>query len=166
MDFVPKTYIFLSLRKLFIIRLTDFATFEYYIITKKVIEIGGYVEILYSDAKVERICNDGRAALKFFGGDKSLVESLFARMQMLRFVPTLEDIISAGNKMRFHNLHNQGKRRFEGLYAIDVKTIKQPWRIIIQPLDDNKEPLKEHNIDVVAEFVRIIEIEEISKHYE
>lgn len=85
---------------------------------------------------------------------------------MLRFVPTLEDIISAGNKMRFHNLHNQGKRRFEGLYAIDVKTIKQPWRIIIQPLDDNKEPLKEHNIDVVAEFVRIIEIEEISKHYE
>lgn len=146
--------------------LTDIIAYEYNVITKMVIEIGGCVEILYSDVRVERICNDGKTALKFFGGDKSLVESLFSRMQMLRFVPTLEDIISTGNKMRFHNLHDQGRRRLEGLYAIDVKTIKQPWRLIIQPLDDDKEPLEGHNIDVVAKYVRIIEIEEISKHYE
>lgn len=147
--------------------MTEDVSHFYIMITILVIVIReDIVEIVYSNARVEAVCNDIKTAQKFFGGDRSLVTSLFGRIQTLRSVPTLADIISAGNNMRFHNLHNQGARRLEGYYAIDVKTVKQPWRIIIQPLDDNKESFPECRIDTIAKCVRIIEIEEISKHYE
>ena len=41
-----------------------------------------------------------------------------------------------------------------------------PWRIIIQPLDENEEPYDPCNIDEISELVRIVEIAEVSKHYE
>ncbi len=54
----------------------------------------------------------------------------------------------------------------EGYFAIDVKTIKEPWRIILQPLDENKVPYDPCNIDEIAGYVKIVEIREVSKHYE
>lgn len=69
--------------------------------------------------------------------------------------------------MRFHKLNNKGKRKnLEGYFAIDVKTIKDKWRIIIEPLDENENPYKQCNIDEIAKYVRIIKIEEVSNHYE
>ena len=38
--------------------------------------------------------------------------------------------------------------------------------IIIQPLDANKAPFNPCYIDQIAEYVRIVEIMEVSKHYE
>lgn len=40
------------------------------------------------------------------------------------------------------------------------------WRIILQPLNDNEEPYDSCNIDEIARFVRIVEITEVSRHYE
>lgn len=36
----------------------------------------------------------------------------------------------------------------------------------MQPLDDNKEPFIPCEIDVISKVARIIEIREVSKHYE
>lgn len=38
--------------------------------------------------------------------------------------------------------------------------------IIVQPLDENKEPFIPCNIDEISNCVRIVEIMEVSKHYE
>ena len=49
---------------------------------------------------------------------------------------------------------------------MDVKTSREPWRIILQPLDHEGLPFVHCNIDEIAMIVRIVEIEEVSKHYE
>ncbi len=54
----------------------------------------------------------------------------------------------------------------EGMFAIDVKTRKDKWRIILQPLDDNEEIFDPCHIDEIASTVRIVEIREVSAHYE
>ena len=54
----------------------------------------------------------------------------------------------------------------EGYFAIDVKSRKEPWRIILEPLDENKNPFVPCNIDEIAATVRIVGIVEVSKHYE
>ena len=64
--------------------------------------------------------------------------------------------------LRFHSL----KGNLDGFFAIDVKTKKEPWRIILQPLDENEKPYSPCNIDEISGKVRIVEIREVSKHYE
>lgn len=44
--------------------------------------------------------------------------------------------------------------------------IKEPWRIILQPLDMDGNPFAPCNIDEVSGIVRIVGIREVSKHYE
>lgn len=44
--------------------------------------------------------------------------------------------------------------------------IREPWRIILQPLNRDKQPYDPCNIDEIAEYVRIVEITEVSRHYE
>ena len=68
--------------------------------------------------------------------------------------------------LRFHKLENYGKSRLKGFFAIDVKTIKEPWRIIVQPLDEDKQVFDPCDIDKIASIVRIVSVKEISKHYE
>ena len=67
---------------------------------------------------------------------------------------------------RFHDLVNKKGRKLEGYFAIDVTPIREPWRIILQPLDENKQPYSPCNIDEIAGYVKIVEIAEVSKHYE
>lgn len=62
----------------------------------------------------------------------------------------------------FHKLNGN----MDGFFAIDVKTRRDPWRIIIQPLDENEEPYDPCNIDEIAGVVRIVEVKEVSNHYE
>ena len=52
------------------------------------------------------------------------------------------------------------------IFSIDVKSIADPWRIILQPLDNDKQPFDPCNIDEIAQTVKIIGIIEVSKHYE
>lgn len=63
---------------------------------------------------------------------------------------------------RFHNL----KGKLKGYFAIDVKTIRDKWRIILQPLDDEEKAFDPCDIDKIAAVVRIVEIREVSAHYE
>lgn len=124
------------------------------------------MRVIYKDAKVEEICNDLKKATKFFGGQKELAVSLLSRINALNQAENIKDII-VQKQMRFHKLINKGKgKNFDGFFAIDVKTIREKWRIILEPLDEKEQPFVPCNIDEIAMNVRIIEIKEVSEHYE
>lgn len=119
------------------------------------------MKIKYANERVEQQCTSVKAATKLFGGNKSLVISLFARINAIQSADVIKDII-ATPQFRFHNLHG----KMEGLFAIDVKTKRDKWRIILCPLDENEEEFKPCHIDEIAETVKIVEIAEVSPHYE
>ena len=56
--------------------------------------------------------------------------------------------------MRFHKLLNKGKgKNYDGYFAIDVRTSRDQWRIIIEPLNEEKKPFVPCNIDEIAKYV-------------
>lgn len=97
--------------------------------------------------------------------DKVLGRSLLARINALKQAETIKDIIVQPT-YHFHNLENKKGRNLEGYFAIDVKSRKEQWRIILQPLDKDKKIYIPCNIDEIAGIVKIVEIMEVTKHYE
>lgn len=108
------------------------------------------VQLLYNNSKVQKQCTDLKTAKKLFGGNAALATSLL-----------IKDIVMMPT-FHFHKLSGN----MDGFFAIDVKTRRDPWRIIIQPLDENEEPYDPCNIDEIAGVVRIVEVKEVSNHYE
>ena len=106
-----------------------------------------------------------KAAKKLFGGDTVLATSLLARINALEKAETIKDIIVQPT-FHFHNLGNKHGRDLDGFFAIDVKSRREQWRIILQPLDENKNPFNPCYIDQISLYVKIVEITEVSKHYE
>ncbi|WP_022763549.1 hypothetical protein [Butyrivibrio sp. AD3002] len=123
------------------------------------------MEIVYQNKKVEKQCTGLKEAKKLFGGSEALALSLLARINAIEKAETIKDIV-VQKQFSFHNLHNVGKQKLDGYFAIDVKTRKDPWRIILRPLNNEREPFIPCNIDEIAEAVEIVEIKEVSKHYE
>ena len=108
------------------------------------------MQLLYNNSKVQKQCTDLKTAKKLFGGNAALATSLL--IMDIVMMPTFH----------FHKLNGN----MDGFFAIDVKTRRDPWRIIIQPLDENEEPYDPCNIDEIAGVVRIVEVKEVSNHYE
>lgn len=123
------------------------------------------MELVYASDKVRIQCTSVKAAKKLFGGNAELVKSLFARINALQMADTIMDIIVQPT-FRFHKLGNMNGKNLEGFFAIDVKSRKEQWRVILQPLNENKEPFEPCQIDRISSYVRIVEITEVSKHYE
>jgi plasmid maintenance system killer protein len=123
------------------------------------------LELVYASDKVKNQCTSVKAAKKLFGGDTILTTSLLARINALEKAETIKDIIVQPT-FHFHNLGNKQGRNLEGFFAIYVKSRKEQWRIVLQPLDANKEPFTPCYIDQISSYVRIVEITEVSKHYE
>ena len=119
------------------------------------------MKIVYANSKVEKMCTSMKEATKHFGGDKNMARSLLGRINAIESAQVIKDIIVMPT-FRFHNLHG----KLDGYFAIDVKTIREKWRIILQPLDENENAFDLCNIDEIAAVVRIIEIREVSAHYE
>ncbi|MBR1797402.1 MAG: type II toxin-antitoxin system RelE/ParE family toxin [Clostridiales bacterium] len=119
------------------------------------------MKIVYGNKKVERHCSDLKAALKLFGGNKELAISLLARVNAIKNAKVIKDIIVI-QLFRFHRLRGDLKRYF----AIDVKSVRDKWRIILEPLDENEERFDPCNIDEIATFVYVVRIKEVSPHYE
>ncbi len=119
------------------------------------------MKINYSSQKVELQCTSLKAATKLFGGDNKLATSLLARINAIEKADVIKDII-AMPPFHFHNLHG----KMEGFFAIDVRTRRDKWRIILQPLDENEQIFYPCHIDEIAAIVRIVEIREVSAHYE
>lgn len=123
------------------------------------------MELVYASDKVRIQCTSVKAAKKLFGGNAELVKSLFARINALQMADTTMDIIVQPT-FHFHKLGNMNRKNLEGFFAIDVKSRKEQWRVILQPLNENKEPFEPCQIDRISSYVRIVEITEVSKHYE
>lgn len=123
------------------------------------------LKVEYKSGKVKEQCTDIRKATRLFGGDRTLALKLLSRINALEQAEVIQDII-VQPVFRFHRLKNKDGRNLEGYFAIDVKTRKEPWRIILQPLDKEGNPFIPCNIDEISGTVRIVEIREVSKHYE
>lgn len=123
------------------------------------------MKVVYATDKVENLCESLKSAKKFFDGNAMLANSLMARINALKQADTIKDIIVQPT-FHFHKLSNKSGRNLEGYFAIDVKSRHEQWRIILEPLNENNEPYHPCNIDEIAERVRIVEITEVSKHYE
>jgi len=119
------------------------------------------VEIKYAKNKVEIYCTDLKAAIKLFGGNKQLAISLQSKINSIKAAVVLKDIIVIKNN-NFHKLEGN----LNGYFAIDVKTRKDPWRIIFRPLDEEYSIFVPCHIDEISSIVKCVEIKEVSKHYE
>lgn len=123
------------------------------------------MELEFASEKVRLQCTSMMKAKKLFGGDAILTRSLLARINALKEAENIKDVI-VQPAFRFHALKNKYGKDLEGYFAIDVKSIREPWRIILQPLNMDKQPYIPCNIDEIAAGVKIIEIMEVSRHYE
>ena len=119
------------------------------------------VQLIYENTKIRKQCTDLKTAKKLFGGNDVMARSLFARINALEQAIVIKDIILMPT-FHFHKLTGN----MEGYFAIDVKSRKDPWRIILQPLNENKKPYVPCNINEIAGMVRIVDIKEVSNHYE
>ena len=97
------------------------------------------VQLLYNNSKVQKQCTDLKTAKKLFGGNAALATSLFARINAMLQASVIKDIVMMPT-FHFHKLSGN----MDGFFAIDVKTRRDPWRIIIQPLDENEEIGRAH----------------------
>lgn len=123
------------------------------------------MELVYASKRIKEQCTSLKAAKRLFGGDAQAAQKLLSKRNALEQAENLRDIV-VQPQFHFHKLSNKDGRNLEGLFAIDVKSRANPWRLIIQPLDENREPFVPCNIDEVAGIVRIVGIKEVSKHYE
>lgn len=123
------------------------------------------MKLVFASHKLEQQCRNHKEAKKLFGGNDQLAVSLLARIIALESSLSLKDII-VQPQFHFHNLENKHKRNLKGFFAIDVKTRREPWRIVLQPLDLDQKPYANVLINEIAGTVRIVRIEEVSNHYE
>ncbi|MCR5726121.1 MAG: hypothetical protein K6G24_01540 [Lachnospiraceae bacterium] len=123
------------------------------------------MEIVYKDSETEEQCTSLKVAKKLFGGNDVLAKSLLSRINALQQADSIKDIIVQPT-FHFHKLGNKGRKKLDGYYAIDVKSRRDPWRIVLEPLDEEKKPYTSCNIDEISQNVRVVEIMEVSKHYE
>lgn len=103
------------------------------------------MELVYASETLKSQCTNIKAARKLFHGDSQLSISLLARINALQQAETLKDIIVQPT-FHFHKLKNKGRKK--------------------QPLDENEKPYVPCNMDQIAGKVSIVEISEVSKHYE
>lgn len=122
------------------------------------------MELVYHNNKVKKQCTSSKEAKKLFGGSNELAICLMGRINLLENATTIKDII-VYKPVRFHALKDK-KRKLKGTFSIDVKTRREKWRIILKPLDENKEEFDPCYIDKIAPVVEIVEIMEVSEHYE
>lgn len=123
------------------------------------------MELVYASEKVEVQCTSLKAAQKLFGGDLQIAQKLLSRVNALAQAENLKDIVIQP-QLHFHKLSNKAGKNLEGYFAIDVKSRANPWRLILRPLDQDREPFEMPNIDEIADIVEIVGIMEVSKHYE
>lgn len=123
------------------------------------------MKVIFTSDKIELQCTTLKEALKLFGGNRALAISLLARINALYAAEYIRDII-VQPAFHFHNLGIKNGQTLTGLFALDVKTRKDPWRLILQPLDENEKPFVPCHIDEISGIVKIIKIMEVSRHYE
>lgn len=91
-----------------------------------------FMEICFKDKKLRKICEDHRKLKKEYGVIQA--KKITQRLNELQAAKSFYDI-SRLAQPRLHNLSGQRREQF----AVDIK---DPYRLILLPLDGNKEDLK------------------------
>lgn len=124
------------------------------------------MKVIYKDKRIEEICTDFNKAKRFFNGKEKLALSLLSRVNAFASANVIHDIIIQP-QFSFHNLINQGKNKnMNGYFAVDVKTRRDGWRIILRPLNEDEKEFIPCEIDKISKIVKKVEIMEVSNHYE
>lgn len=88
------------------------------------------MELIYVSEALKSQCTNIKAAKKLFHGDSQLSVSLLSRINALQQAEILKDIIVQPT-FHFHKLKNKSGRNLEGYFAVDVKSRRDQWRIIL-----------------------------------
>ena len=117
------------------------------------------MKIVYSNKKTEKLCTDPNKAVKELG--KDVAKRLWDLLDYIDAFPKLYDLFVMP-QYRLHSL--SGDRKYQYSFVIH-KGYK--WRLIIYPLDENNEVLKnkDNEKEMLMKAVRV-EILEVSEHYD
>ena len=117
--------------------------------------------IKYKTTAVENLCKTEKAAKKFFDNMK-YYHDLQGVLNLIEQSPTLSDLIA------FPHLHFQSTDFYiKNSYGLDIGGRKSQYRLIISPLDDKENVIsRDENFYKTCKQIRIVKIEEVSKHYE
>lgn len=116
-----------------------------------------YVE--YKKEKLRKQCEELKEAKKKLPTDIAI--SLLKRIKFIKNAESLSDIINH-TSFYFHPL----KDNLEGKYAIDIKSRKSPYRLIVVPKYQGKEIRNSEDVFTLADTIEILLVMEVSKHYE
>jgi len=117
------------------------------------------MNIDYSNNTTEKLCTNYKKAQKSL--NKKVAESLFSAINFLESATNLMDIKNFPT-FNFHAL--KGKRK--GTYSIDIAGRRSGYRLILIPLDANKNEWENVEIIEMCLNTQSIIIKEVSKHYE
>ena len=123
--------------------------------------LAALMKIIYKDASVEKLCTTEKAAKKFFN-DMRYFEDLQGVINLIDRSPVLSDLI-AFPQLHFHSTDFYIKNSF----GLDISGRKSMYRLIVVPLDDSENiVVKDDKFFSKCKQIRILRIEEVSKHYE
>ena len=100
------------------------------------------MEIRYKNKRIRDICENEKKAIKKY--NKIIAEKLIFSIEFLKNSNSLKDVADYQN-FRLHEL----------------KYERKGYRLIIEPITDNKE-----NETISYESINVVEIMEVSNHYE
>ncbi|WP_336016971.1 addiction module toxin RelE [Fusobacterium polymorphum] len=113
------------------------------------------MEIRYKNKRIRDICENEKKAIKKY--NKIIAEKLIFSIEFLKNSNSLKDVADYQN-FRLHEL----KYGRKGQFAIDLDLGKTTgYRLIIEPITVNKK-----NEIISYESINIVEIMEVSNHYE
>ena len=117
------------------------------------------MKIVYSNKKTEKLCEDFDKAVKVL--NKEVATKLSYLLNAIESFPTLLDLLG----MPQYRLHALGQNRQYQYSLVIHKGYK--WRLIVYPLDENGEILKnkENEREMLSKAV-MVEILEVSEHYD
>lgn len=117
------------------------------------------MKIIYSNKKTEKLCEDFDKACKVL--NKEVAIRLSDLLNAIEAFPKLLDMLGLP-QYRLHSLKQD--RKFQYSFVIH-KGYK--WRLIIYPLDEEREVLKDNSNEreMLAKAV-MIEVLEVSEHYD
>lgn len=116
--------------------------------------MGDCMHIDYRNDKVREQCTNLRVA-------KKLVQEKVAKklLQMINFIDAADNLASIINNPTYHFHNLKGSKK--GFYAMDIDGRRSSYRLVVKFTDYSNEQIFSD-----ATSIEVIEIEEVSNHYE
>lgn len=117
------------------------------------------MDIVYKNKTVEKQCTNLKKAKKEFG---NYGEDVIGKINLIESMPVFRDVM---NYIPFHCHQLSGQQK--NFWAIDVKGRKCSLRIIIVPLNEDRQiVIADDDFANTCKSLSIVLIEEVSNHYE